>query len=311
MTSTTPKATTIGRAPLLPDDPLKQTVGATPPRAVLAVAVGLGGIALVGLLDYVSGFILSFSLFYLAPIWAAVRLGGRRLSIGIALIAAIVWLVVDKASGHSYVTWYVPVWNTSVRLGIFLTVALLFSSLQESLRKERVLSRRDPLTGLRNRRAFFERLEAEHERARRYDRPWSLAYIDLDNFKTMNDRFGHAAGDAVLRYVADALQSRLRRTDTVARLGGDEFAVLMPETDAAAAASTLEQLLSDLTEFMTANGWPVGLSIGAVTVLKPPSTVQLVVNRADNLMYQVKQQGKGHVLVEVLAEEVAPTSPQP
>jgi len=94
----------------------------------------------------------------------------------------------------------------------------------------------DPLTGLANHRAFHDRLRTEVERAQRYGRPLSLACLDVDGFKDVNDQFGHQAGDKVLREVAARLTTVARSADLVARIGGDEFAILLPETTAEAAA---------------------------------------------------------------------------
>ena len=93
------------------------------------------------------------------------------------------------------------------------------------------LATHDPLTHVLNVGAFTERVSEELRRNRRYGRTGALLYLDLDNFKSMNDTHGHQTGDAVLRLVADALQRTVRQVDVVGRMGGDEFAVLMPETD--------------------------------------------------------------------------------
>ncbi|HTC77354.1 MAG TPA: diguanylate cyclase, partial [Terriglobales bacterium] len=106
--------------------------------------------------------------------------------------------------------------------------------LAAALAAEKELSRSDPLTGLPNRRAFYEVALAEADRARRYRHPLSLAYLDVDNFKQVNDDYGHDAGDELLVRVAEVLRRNLRNNDIVARLGGDEFAMLLPETPASA-----------------------------------------------------------------------------
>ncbi len=108
---------------------------------------------------------------------------------------------------------------------------------------------RDELTGLLNRRALVERLEEEISRARRHGAPLSLIYADVDEFKEVNDRFGHAVGDEFLILVAETLTLTLRPTDHVARMGGDEFVVVLPETDSAGAealASRISEGLLDL-----------------------------------------------------------------
>ena len=116
-----------------------------------------------------------------------------------------------------------------------LVAALATARVQARQRTLRALSRQDALTGLANRRALDERLAYEVVRHRRHEREFAVVALDLDGFKGINDRFGHAAGDEVLVEVAGALVQTVRDQDTVVRLGGDEFCVLAPESDTAAA----------------------------------------------------------------------------
>lgn len=149
----------------------------------------------------------------------------------------------------------------------------------------------DPLTGLYNRRRFEESLNQEVARARRYGSV-SLLLIDLDRFKSINDRFGHRTGDDVLKAVAHVMQSCCRATDTCARLGGDEFAVILPHSDTAAAAlvcQRIEQRMAQ-TSIRTAQGpLAVSLSIGLATLPGDAETPQEFLAAADASMYQIKQ----------------------
>jgi GGDEF domain-containing protein len=130
-------------------------------------------------------------------------------------------------------------WNAFINIVVAGTFIYIFSELQALYRKQIDLSRRDPLTGLLNRRGFRELLTAETKRIARHRRPITLAYIDLDNFKSINDQYGHAAGDELLVAVGQQIARRLRATDSLARLGGDELGILLPETDEAAARLVL------------------------------------------------------------------------
>ncbi len=178
----------------------------------------------------------------------------------------------------------------------------LRQSQEAALEMEKKLSRTDSLTGVANRRAFYESADIERKRATRYTRPLSLAYIDLDNFKQVNDQSGHETGDQVLSRVGEILQENTRAETVVARLGGDEFAVLLPEADAASATSVTNKLHHLLTKAMRESGWPVTFSIGVVTYDKPPESIELMVQAADELMYRVKRQGKDRVANSFIAQ---------
>ncbi|MGA2846425.1 MAG: diguanylate cyclase [Candidatus Acidiferrales bacterium] len=162
-----------------------------------------------------------------------------------------------------------------------------------ALDNEKSLSRSDHLTHLANRRAFEESLEMECKRSRRYNRPITLVYMDLDDFKKVNDGRGHQTGDQVLAAVAEALRSSLRATDTVARLGGDEFAILLPETDAQVAPVIMKKLNAVLQNLVQRTRWPVGFSFGVVSFPAPLDSPEAMLAVADKLMYEAKRTGKG------------------
>jgi len=174
------------------------------------------------------------------------------------------------------------------------------SRLKHLLAKEHELARIDPLTTVPNRRAFYEALDKERVRTLRYHRPLTIAYLDIDNFKKVNDSLGHAVGDELLVEVAAGLKSSLRTSDYVGRLGGDEFAVLLPETDASAAKIVLRKLRQRLLEQMTAHSWQATFSIGAATFLDPPDSLDVMIRMADETMYAIKAHGKDNVSVSLV-----------
>jgi len=167
-----------------------------------------------------------------------------------------------------------------------------------ALDNEKSLSRSDHLTGLANRRAFEELFEMECKRSRRYNRPITVACMDLDNFKSVNDRQGHQTGDEVLVAVAATLRSCLRATDCVARMGGDEFAILLPETNEDNAGIIMKKLHALLQTLLTRTNWPIGFSFGVVTFPAPLDSLEAMLERADKLMYEAKHGGKGAMLFE-------------
>lgn len=263
-------------------------------RPVLWV-ISLVGIALLGALDYLTGIEASFALFYLFPVaFASWWLGGRA-GVATSVFSAIAWFVANDLAGQQYSTGFMPVWNSSIRLAFFVIVTLLLARVRQGFLKERALARVDYLTGAYNVRAFHEIAEAECLRASRYPQPFTLAYIDLDGFKAVNDRLGHAVGDKVLRLVAQTLRAGIRRPDTLARLGGDEFALLLPQTDLESAKVFLPRLRDQLLAAMRRNDWRVTFSVGALTCLFAPAVLGDVVRQADELMYEVKKSGRNDI----------------
>jgi diguanylate cyclase (GGDEF)-like protein/PAS domain S-box-containing protein len=170
--------------------------------------------------------------------------------------------------------------------------------LREALTRERSAARVDFLTGIFNRRGFFEIAASESQRSRRYKRPLSLVYVDVDNFKAVNDSQGHDAGDELLVQIAAVVHSEVRGTDSVGRLGGDEFAVLLPETNQNEGRVVVEKLQKQLLGAMQERGWPVTFSIGLISFQVPPESIEDMVREADRVMYSVKLQGKNSVAMQ-------------
>lgn len=169
------------------------------------------------------------------------------------------------------------------------------AALKDALEREKDEARLDFLTKIANRRAFYEVGLREITRARRYNRPLTLLYIDLDNFKQVNDAFGHETGDELLVEVAATIRCNVRATDLVARLGGDEFALLLTETNREAGLVVTNKLRETLLRAMQERNWPVTFSIGMVSFTVPPASVEEMVKQADEVMYSVKQRGKNSI----------------
>ncbi len=153
----------------------------------------------------------------------------------------------------------------------------------------------DPLTGLLNRRGFLKALDRTLHYARRYKATAALLFLDLDGFKTVNDRHGHAAGDWVLGRVGRMIAGSVRASDVVGRVGGDEFTVLLwnlDEAQAALKARALEAMISDSVFEQKGKRYALGLSAG-LTMLRNSDTCETVLVRADEVMYARKRQRKG------------------
>jgi len=263
----------------------------------LAVVLVVAGLLLVGFIDYISGVeIRSYPLYFLPVSLAAWRLG--KVAAFLAVIAAtIIWIVSNWTAGLRYSTEHTWVLNSLSQLLAFSTIAVLLSWARNLLDREQALSRTDSLTGLANARAFHAFVELTAATCRRNGRPLTLAYIDLDNFKCVNDRYGHARGDALLKDVAAIFKKTLRATDSVARVGGDEFLVCLPETSQAQAHPLLERLRLALAIALPADECAVSASIGASCWDLPLESVDAMISAADQTMYEVKKGGKNRVAI--------------
>lgn len=259
-----------------------------PRNAQLAVAFII--ILAVGFFDYVAGYELSLSILYLLPITIAAWFGGRNIGILYALLCGLSWFVVVEATGQPFSHPWIPIWNAAVRIAFFLTHAVLLVAFRDHLRAAQTLARTDPLTGVLNSRAFREQLHYTFSMARRHGGTISFSYVDLDDFKNINDTYGHAEGDRILQICSRCLMESTRGIDIVARLGGDEFAVLMPDTDTHGAEVVITKFAEKLSKLMHSDGSSITCSIGTVSFIDLPPTGEAMITAADRLMYE----GKGH-----------------
>ncbi|MEA2388196.1 MAG: hypothetical protein QOG41_969 [Thermoleophilaceae bacterium] len=158
-------------------------------------------------------------------------------------------------------------------------------------------ARTDSLTGLVNRRGFEELFETELERARRSGRPLSTIVADLDGFKAINDRYGHAAGDRALEKLSTILQTVKRRVDTAARIGGEEFAVIAPDSDHHAAYILAERMRREVRETFTGDQIPLTISLGVATFPRHGATPEALIGGADEALYAAKKLGRDRTVV--------------
>ena len=252
-------------------------------------------VALLGVLDYLNGPDVSLLIFYAVPVFVAAWYAGRGAGVLACAASGLSWFAVAHATSEHYTSPLVAYWNAFVRVSFIFILAHLVASFRRSLAHERELARTDYLTGAFNGRSFAETAEAEVQRARRHAHPFSVAFMDVDDFKLVNDRLGHSAGDRLLMLVSDTLRANVRAVDVVARLGGDEFAVLLPETDERSSEVMLRRVRRELLEAARVKGWPVTFSAGIITWVEPPAGVDEMLRAADELMYAAKRHGKNAV----------------
>jgi diguanylate cyclase (GGDEF)-like protein len=275
----------------------------TPVAIMLAATIP--GTALIGWLDFESGPV-AMSLLYFVPIVIAAWMSRTSAAIATSFAAGGAWMtseLVLMQHQHSII-----LWNGLTRLTTFLILAVVIGALRRdrdelnamnvrlagALELEARVARTDPLTGLPNSRSFREALDRELARSRREGGAIGIGYVDLDNFKRVNDTLGHQAGDDALRRVGDALRRSVRSEDLAARLGGDEFAILGVNPTRDGLASIGERVLSEvrlIAEDFPGSGF--GCTIGFVLFMRAPEDAIAAVREADELMYEVKSGSKG------------------
>jgi diguanylate cyclase (GGDEF)-like protein len=192
-------------------------------------------------------------------------------------------------AGGIWDTWWIPL-GEDVYLH-YATDVTRYKKMEEELRH---LSVTDVLTNAYNRRYFTHKLEEEIERSKRADRKFSLIMLDIDCFKSINDRFGHNAGDLVLKSMAELIKNRIRKIDTLARWGGEEFIILLPDTTVKNAACLAEELRESISRMDIPGVGSVTASFG-VAGYCPEDTIDTLVNKADNMMYEAKAAGRNCV----------------
>lgn len=267
-------------------------------RAAVAFSVAVLFLLLLG--DYAIGRELSLAPLYLIPVMLITWKTSATLGVAVSMLASALWAAITVHEDGAAIAAY-ALWEAAIRLATTVMFVVLLSSLKASLARASLLARKDSLTDLANRGSFYELVNQEMLRCKRYGGAISVAFIDLDKFKALNDRAGHDVGDEALRVVAQTLRSQLRSTDLPARIGGDEFAVMLPEMDARGASQATQILQSRLLSAMEHRGWPITFSIGLATFATAPDSVDDMIKRADTLMYQMKREGKGGIRAEIFA----------
>lgn len=255
----------------------------------MAVLLALSGL---GVLRKETGAEYAFANLALFPVAAMAWIGGRRPGFVLAALAATMWCIAEVMSEREFSSAWIPLANAAVHAISYIGVVWLVSQIAVHLQREHLLATRDSLTGLVNRRHFLERGAAEAVHAKRYGNAMSVLFLDLDNFKALNDSAGHHAGDSALAAVAEALVAVTRESDLVSRLGGDEFAVVLPVVDYEAAQKAARKIrVAVERSLLPFKG--VSASMGLVWFQQPVFPFERMLNLADAQMYLAKEAGKG------------------
>jgi diguanylate cyclase (GGDEF)-like protein len=238
-----------------------------------------------------SPFYVNFSPFYVVPVSFFGWFTGKRAGIAMAVLSVCLAFVVRLR----YIPRAIAYWDALVWLALYVSSALMIAQFRRLYDHERYLSRIDPLTRIENRRALLEAAARAKSFSDRQQTPLSIAYLDLDGFKQLNDYLGHASGDQVLLVTATTIRNVVRPTDVVARIGGDEFAILIPGTDTDTAARIMYRVRSELVRAMQDRGWQVTCSIGLASFSPPVASVDDMLRAADQTMYAAKNMGKNRL----------------
>jgi diguanylate cyclase (GGDEF)-like protein len=277
-------------------------------RRIYGTAAAAVAVIAIGWIDYSTGTDIGLSLLYLIPVAVAGWYGGIGAAATIGAAAGTAWLIADVTWRNSETAIAISIWNAFTRYVIYMTQGVLLALLRrdrEKLRRlvarESSLARTDLGTSLPNARAFMEMVDEELRTARETGDPVCVAYLDLDNFKRVNDQYGHAAGDEVLQRVADALQHSIRGHDVAARLGGDEFAVLLRGVEPEAAKRVGERIAARIGDVASSYASAaLGVTLGVAHFRAVPDDAASLLRAADGVMYEGKTSGKGRVVVQTL-----------
>lgn len=278
------------------------------PHVLVVTGIGLAVVAGLAALDFVSGPAVGFGLFYALAViattfhagWVAGSITGILAS-GAGLLARLF----DQAAGTSEAT---AMWNLGNELAVFAALVVITQHGRSLLERLAAQSKHDLLTGALNTRGVMEAYERERARAKRFGTTLTLAFIDLDNMKRVNDELGHAEGDEMLRILTSSVLSAIRETDVFGRVGGDEFALLMPDTDEQAAITAIQRLRLVINRRTHERSPYISVSVGVATFRRDPPEASDALRAADALMYVAKRAGGNRVAGRVLAWDAAPLS---
>jgi diguanylate cyclase (GGDEF)-like protein len=279
------------------------------PAIVLSIAVPV--FAFLVVTEHATAYELGLSSFYLLLILCVGWFCGLPWATLFAFLATFAQVEIGRMHQPALTDQFYFYVGNGNRLFAYLLVAWLISIIRTLYHREKEMARFDYLTGICNKLGFDEQLRVEIVRHRRDRNPFAVAYIDCDNFKSVNDTRGHVAGDRVLKTIAETARANLRATDLVARLGGDEFAVILPGSGEFAALQAMNKLRKVLASVVEKNRWQVTFSIGVGVFLDVPESVDQIISFSDAIMYQVKTSGKNKVSHRLYITEPGATEQLP
>jgi diguanylate cyclase (GGDEF)-like protein len=258
----------------------------------------------MGIVQFMIGEIINMAPWYIFPPLFSSWYGSKTAGLLSAFFSTLVFVTIEVTSSRVSLAVDALLFFILPYLLAYSLLAIMITNFRNVHRIEVDAADTDNLTGIHSARSFYAELANELLRSKRYDHVFSLAYIDIDDFKNINDSLGHTAGDNLLKEVADCLVSSLRTTDIVSRLGGDEYVCLLPETNQEEAKPAFFKAVELLKKRMKKCKWEVSFSIGVVTFENLPEDIKEAIEIADKLMYSVKNDDKNNVAYQVYQEKV-------
>ena len=260
------------------------------------ILIGCGTAELIiFVLDLLTGSEIRLHVLYIFPLAVVAQYSGQPKIVFIVFALTSILQVVTFAMQNASIATFIT--DVSVSISASLLIIYLATKGRQAYLTAEDQATHDSLTSLPNRRAFINSVDAEIARQKRYGGNFSIAAIDLDGFKQLNDTQGHAAGDEALRICADAMRECTRRTDSIARIGGDEFAVLMPNLVDDIGFASFDHLCNTIAAKMSDAGFAVTASIGCKSFNIPPDSTSCALQQVDEVMYQAKHSGKNQVVI--------------
>ena len=271
---------------------------------IVTFLLGIFLLIFVGLLDLKIKLDISFSVFYLFPI----AISSWFVSVNAGFFTAILSILTELLVNYNrFFLTVMPLscyWNITVQIVFYFLISYLLCQLRSSLDREQELARIDDKTGVANKRLFLELSRLEVKKANRYRHPLTVVYMDIDDFEKINRELSYSIGDKILQAAAETIKANLRETDIIARIGGDEFIILLPGNGYESAQTVIYRVQKELLIIMRNHDWPVTFSIGAVTFINPPKSVEEMIQCADRLMYLVKNNGKNQLKHQASVGEI-------
>lgn len=252
-------------------------------------------IVIVGITDYYTGEKIDICVFYIIPLFIATWTMGLITGLIVCFFCVVAMLITNVLLVQYEISMWIVYWNEAIRTAFFLILIFLLARLKNILGHEKRMARVDFLTQTANKRSFYEFIQYEIDRSQRYHYPISFIYMDIDNFKDINDRFGHIVGDNFLKAVAKMIKNNIRTNDIVARLGGDEFGILLPETNTKQLRIVSQKIYKLLLAQRKRTFKFVTFSLGGVTCQGANCSINELIKQADKLMYSVKKNMKNKI----------------